>query len=154
MRHDPRRSMLDRYPLRRTVTPLFGDTDALGHINNVSIARYFEQARVLMQEALAADLGERAFERAVLANIEISYLAEAFYPHDIVIGVGVEKIGTSSLVLGSALFQRDRCVALARSVDVGTGNSGGAAPIADHVRDILEKYRLDLASEQERPGIE
>jgi acyl-CoA thioester hydrolase len=148
MRHDPRRSTLDRYPLRRTVTPLFGDTDALGHINNVSIARYFEQARVLIQEAMAADLGERAFERAVLANIEISYLAEAFYPDDIIIAVGVQKLGTSSLVLGSALFQRDRCVALATSVDVATTVGGGPAPIPDHVRTVLEKYRLDLPSEE------
>ncbi|MGN0123370.1 MAG: acyl-CoA thioesterase, partial [Rhodococcus sp. (in: high G+C Gram-positive bacteria)] len=90
MRYDPRRTSLDLYPLQRTITPLFGDTDALGHINNVSIARYFEQARVLVMEAVSSTLGgTQPFERAVLAKIEINFLAEVFYPHDIVIATGV-----------------------------------------------------------------
>ncbi len=144
MRHDPRRLSQDLYPLRRAVTPLFGDVDALGHVNNVSIARYFEQARVLVMEELTSALGGPAFERAVLARIEIDYLAEVFYPHEVVISTGVLKVGTSSLVLGSALFQHGRCVALATSIDVGTKPEGGAAPISDEVRAVLDKYLLDL----------
>jgi len=143
MRYDPRRTSLDLYPLRRTITPLFGDTDALGHINNVSIARYFEQARVLVMEAASSALGgTHPFERAVLAKIEINFLAEVFYPHDIVIATGVHHIGTSSLVIGSALFQRDRCVALADSVDVSTAAEGGSSPVPEESHVALEKFRL------------
>lgn len=143
MRHDPYRTLLDSYPLRRTITPLFGDTDALGHINNVSIARYFEQARVLVMEAVSGTLdGAHPFERAVLAKIEINFLAEVFYPHDIVIATGVQRVGTSSVVIGSALFQHDRCVALADSVDVGTAPEGGSRPVADESRTAFEKFRI------------
>lgn len=143
MRHDPRRTSLDLYPLQRTITPLFGDTDALGHINNVSIARYFEQARVLVMEAVSSTLGDTyPFERAVLAKIEINFLAEVFYPHDIVIATGVHRIGRSSVVIGSALFQHGRCVALADSVDVGTAAEGGSQPISEASRVAFEKVRL------------
>ncbi|WP_241384435.1 acyl-CoA thioesterase [Rhodococcus sp. CH91] len=143
MRHDPRRTSLDPYPLRRTITPLFGDTDALGHINNVSIARYFEQARVMVMESVSSVLGGRhPFERAVLAKIEINFLAEVFYPHEIVVATGVQHIGTSSLVIASALFQKDRCVALADSVDVSTAAEGGSRPVPDDSRVALEKFRL------------
>ncbi|MCD2109633.1 MULTISPECIES: acyl-CoA thioesterase [Rhodococcus] len=143
MRYDPRRTSLDLYPLQRTITPLFGDTDALGHINNVSIARYFEQARVLVMEAVSSTLGgNHPFERAVLAKIEINFLAEVFYPHDIVIATGVHRIGTSSVVIGSALFQHGRCVALADSVDVGTAAEGGSRPVPEASRVAFEKFRL------------
>lgn len=144
MRHDPRRTSLDLYPLRRTIVPLFGDTDALGHINNVSIARYFEQARVLVMEAVSSAHGAALFERGVLAKIEINFLGEVFYPHEIVIATGVRRVGTSSLTIGSALFQKGQCVALADSVDVSTSTGGGANPIRDDVRAILDKFRLDL----------
>lgn len=144
MRHDPRRTSLDLYPITRTLTPLFSDTDALGHINNISIARYFEQARVMIMEAVAPSHGSPLFERAVLARIEIDYLAEVFYPHEVVVATGILRVGTSSLVVGSALFQHDRCVALADSVDVSTAISGGSRPITDEARTVLEKFQLDL----------
>lgn len=144
MRHDPRRTSLDLYPIMRTLTPLFSDTDALGHINNISIARYFEQARVMIVEAVAPSHGSPLFERAVLARIEIDYLAEVFYPHEVVVATGILRVGTSSLVVGSALFQHDRCVALADSVDVSTAISGGSRPITDEARTVLEKFQLDL----------
>lgn len=142
MRHEMHRTLIDSYPLQRTITPLFGDTDALGHINNVSISRYFEQARVLVMEAVSTALdGAHPFERAVLAKIEINFLAEVFYPHDIIIATGVQRVGTSSLTIGSALFQHGRCVALADSVDVSTAAAGGSQPIADATRTVLDKFR-------------
>lgn len=144
MRHDPRRTSLDLYPIQRTLTTLFSDTDALGHINNISIARYFEQARVMIMEAIAPSRGVPLFERAVLARIEIDYLSEVFYPHEVVVATGVLRVGTSSLVVGSALFQHDRCVALADSVDVSTAIAGGSRPITDDARTVLEKFQLDL----------
>jgi acyl-CoA thioester hydrolase len=144
MRHDPRRTSLDLYPIQRTITTLFSDTDALGHINNISIARYFEQARVMIMEAIAPEHGSPLFERAVLARVEIDYLSEVFYPHEVVIATGILRVGTSSLTVGSALFQQGRCVALADSIDVSTALGGGPRPITDDARAVLDKFLLDL----------
>lgn len=98
----------------------------------------------MIVEAVAPSHGSPLFERAVLARIEIDYLAEVFYPHEVVVATGILRVGTSSLVVGSALFQHDRCVALADSVDVSTAISGGSRPITDEARTVLEKFQLDL----------
>ena len=53
----------------------WGDTDGYNHVNNVSISRYFESARVNIIRALESD--KYSF---VLVHFNIDYLDQIFYP--------------------------------------------------------------------------
>ena len=58
-----------------TITPRFYETDALGHINNASIAAWFEVARIRFLESLGENRPETA-ANWILANINIDFVLE------------------------------------------------------------------------------
>ena len=47
--------------------------------------------------------------RFVIAHIAVSYLAEAQYPGEYEVGLGVSRFGTKSFDIGCGLFLGDRC---------------------------------------------
>ena len=104
----------------------FGDQDAGGHINNVSVARYVESGRVLfMRHAGMPPFG--ADERVVIARVAIDYLKESHWPAAARVGTAVIRIGTKSFTLGSGVFVAGDCIATAESVAVFMRNGQSAA---------------------------
>ncbi len=106
------------------VTLRFCDTDALGHINNVSIAAYFEAARCEILYKLMRDggLGQRGDEGKsidfVLARVAIDFRREFFYPGTVEVGARFTKLGNRSITTGYGLFLGDTCHATAEAVNV------------------------------------
>ncbi|WP_336880984.1 acyl-CoA thioesterase [Rhodococcus globerulus] len=136
---------LDTYPIRRTLVLTYDDMDAVGHVNNVAFAKYFQEGRVLLLRAVD-ELALAAFNaRMLLAHVDIDYLAEMRYPGQIQLGIGIARIGRTSVTHGAALFQNGRCTALSNSVDVKTNVDGSPVPefAAEH-RTIMEKFLLDI----------
>lgn len=124
------------YPFRHEVRSRWGDMDSLGHLNNVAIARYYEDARVTFHEqAVPGRL------RIVLAEITIRYLSEAHHPGLYTVGTGVARLGTSSVTHLSGLFLDGVAVGACRSVVVHTGPDG-PAPLPDDARAGLSRYLL------------
>jgi acyl-CoA thioester hydrolase len=105
------------YPFFRTVPARFGDMDEEGHLNNVALAGFYEEARVSFLRHHLQSKDGHAF-RFVIANMNISYLAEAHYPGDYDVGVGVSKIGHSSFGLGAGLFLGEVCLGVMDTVQV------------------------------------
>ena len=127
---------LAAYPFHHEVRSRWGDMDSLGHLNNVALARYYEDARVTFHEtALGGGL------RIVLAEITIRYLAESHHPGTYTIGMGVARVGTSSVTHLSGLFRDGVRVGTCRSVIVHTGPDG-AAPLPQEARAALAQYAL------------
>jgi len=90
------------------VTLRFGDTDALGHVNNAVFASLFESGRI----ELMHDSGgwfEGPGRNWVIANLNIDFRAEIFYPGTVEVGSAIDGFGNSSLKLRQAIFQGDRC---------------------------------------------
>ncbi len=79
-----------------TISPRFYETDALGHINNASIAAWFEVARISFLESLGEEGSESAM-RWLLASLQIDFIAETFYGSDVIATVTGAKTGNSSL---------------------------------------------------------
>lgn len=127
---------LAAYPFRHEVRSRWGDMDSLGHLNNVALARYYEDARVTFHETA---VGGRL--RIVLAEITIRYLAETHHPGTYTVGMGVARVGTSSVTHLSGLFRDGVLVGAARSVIVHTGPDG-PAPLPDDARAGLARYAL------------
>ncbi|WP_207460370.1 thioesterase family protein [Azospirillum sp. SYSU D00513] len=118
----------------------FADLDPLGHVNNNAIGVYFEQARVVL---LTAGLGLRRESpwTVVIARSLIEYKAELHYPAEVRIGARVLRAGNSSLTLGSAIFQGDRCIATQEAVLVIVDKAAHRpTPIPDAVRPVLDRY--------------
>ncbi|MFN3288605.1 MAG: acyl-CoA thioesterase, partial [Sphingomonadaceae bacterium] len=114
------------YPFRARLQTRYGDMDANAHLNNVAIARLFEEARLRFHMAVRAEASAIDPSGVMIAHIAIDYLAEGSYPAEVEAGVGVEAIGTRSYRLAIGLFQEGRAMALATCVMVHRDGIGEA----------------------------
>lgn len=89
----------------------WGDTDGYNHVNNVSISRYFESARVNIIRNLESE--KYSF---VIVNFNINYINQIFYPSKIKIGSCISRIGRKSIEFKQALFVNNQCKATAMSI--------------------------------------
>ena len=90
-----------------TITPRFYETDALGHINNASIAAWFEVARVNFLESLG-ESDPSAARDWILASIKIDFVAETFYGTDVIANITEARIGNTSLTVVCEMAQGGR----------------------------------------------
>jgi len=142
MKPDPARRLRETYPLFVSVPTRFRDLDTLGHVNNVAIGSFYEEGRAhLNRTAFPPETRHEHAMRLLIADVHIAYLAEAHYPGDIEIGVGVERIGTAGYTAALALFQNGACVGTCETVMVNTDGQK-PAPIPQEGRDRLEGYRI------------
>lgn len=144
MRPAPSRLELANYPITVEIATRYGDLDSLGHINNVSYARLFEEARMRfnLRARGLEDIGEfRDEARFVLVANNFTYLSESHYPHPVNVGVGAIHIGTTSYSLGSAMFQQGRCVAV-NDATIVCAEEGRSFPLPERTRLMLEKFRV------------
>jgi acyl-CoA thioester hydrolase len=95
----------------------WGDCDSQGHINNVQFARFFEGGRIpYMLKAVAATGTEPG--EFLLVRLAIDFRGEMHFPGEARVGSRVVRLGRSSVELGHALYQDDRCTALSQAVVV------------------------------------
>lgn len=137
--HHPFRLELGRYPFNVTIDTQFADMDVVAHLNNVAIARYYESARVRSHFALFGRdyyRGAAPFQM-VLAQANLSYLAEGNFPDPVQVGCGIGRIGNSSFLMQQGLFQEGGCIGLCESVMVLTSN-GKPTPIPPEVRTLMQ----------------
>lgn len=87
-----------------TISPRFYETDALGHINNASIAAWFEVARIKFVESLGEE-GTESTMHWVLASLQIDFVAETFYGSDVTAVITEARAGNSSLTIVCEMSQ-------------------------------------------------
>ena len=90
--------LLDSFPCTIEIPVLWGDMDALQHVNNTVYFRYIEAGRCsymeLFQDPILAD--EEPIN-SILASVQCSFLAPIIYPDTVIVGTRVTKIGNSSI---------------------------------------------------------
>jgi acyl-CoA thioester hydrolase len=118
----------------------FGDTDAMGHVNNATFLTYLEDARVgFFAEVVGSGVG---LPGMILARTEIDYV------RPILFGVGpvrtsawVEHVGTKSFRMGYTMEQDGAVVARAVSVQVAYDYATGTSrPLGDEERAALAAH--------------
>ncbi len=128
--------------LEYSFKPRFNDTDALGHINNASIATWFEDGRRPIFEFFIPDLDPKKWN-LIIARLEIDYLAQGSYQKTTTVRTQVEKIGTSSFVLAQEAIQDGTVIARGKaflvSFDYGSQKS---SPIRDSIRLRLQEHLI------------
>lgn len=100
-----------------TIEPRFHETDALGHINNASIAAWLELVRMKYVQSLAGPEVIDA-QHWVLASLQIDFVAETFFGRDVTARVTGADPGNSSLTVSCELSQGEGVTARAKMVMV------------------------------------
>jgi acyl-CoA thioester hydrolase len=143
LRDNPTRLKPDAYAQVIEIRATYGDVDSFQHLNNVALARFFEEGRSTMNMSV---FGEDAVVRPsagvqlLFASVAIDYVAQGRYPGSVSIGTSVSQIGRSSFTQSAGLFQQDRCVALCEAVTVYAVDGRGEALPAE-VRAALERLQ-------------
>ncbi|MFK7733424.1 MAG: acyl-CoA thioesterase [Pseudomonadales bacterium] len=104
-------------PFTITLTPRLYETDVMGHINNASIAAWFEVVRVRFLESLV-DGGPAHGKNWTLASVHIDFRGETFYGEDVIASITEAKVGRTSLTLDCAMAQGERQTVEGRAVMV------------------------------------
>lgn len=144
LRDDPARLQPGTYPEQFDIRACYGDVDSFQHLNNVALARYFEEGRAsLNMGVFGVDAVVRPRDGAQLlfASLEIDDVSQGEYPGVITVATGIFTIGRSSFVHAAALFQESRCIALCDAVTVHALHGKGT-PIPDDFRVRLEALTL------------
>ena len=120
-----------------TISPRFYETDALGHINNASIAAWFEVVRIRFLESVGQEdlIGAKDW---VLASMQIDFVAETFYGTDVIASITETKIGNTSLTVVCEMTQGDKVTVKGKAVLVRLDEQTSMpARIPDSLREKL-----------------
>lgn len=127
-------------PVATTISPRFSETDALGHINNVSIVAWFELARTNFFATLAKG-DTMAPQEWVLASVQVDFLDETFYGSDVTAQIVEATPGNSSLTLLGEMFQDGRQTMRGKAVLVHLDpDTKKSRRIPDAYRERLQEF--------------
>ncbi len=127
------------------VSPLFGDTDALGHINNIVLCSWFELARNDIFRIFNPDL-DVSYEKwpLIMLKTEYEYLNQMFYGTDVEIRTYVLKIGNSSFTTYHEAFQNNKLCAKGTALMVHFDFvNQKSVIISDDIKSELEKHMFN-----------
>ncbi len=88
----------------------FGETDALGHINNTSYFIYLEEARVKYFETLGYSMDVKKWH-FILASTKCDFLSQGYFNQILTVKTWVSRIGSKS-------FQLDHEIVCSRTNDL------------------------------------
>ncbi len=100
-----------------TITPRFGDSDGLKHINNIALAEWFELARNSFYKLFTPDL-DLSHEKwkLIMVRTEFDFLGQMFYGTDVHIKSYITKIGNSSFTTAHEAWQNGHLRAKGKAV--------------------------------------
>jgi len=136
------------FPVHRVVSTRWADNDVYGHLNNAVHYELFDSVINAWLTDHLPDLRSRHGVLGVVAESGCSYFAELQYPHDILVGLRVERVGTSSVTYGLGLFARPRGGETGSLAAKGSwvhvyvdSDSRRPTPIPRELRDVLDAAR-------------
>ncbi len=101
----------------RSIEPAVCDTDCLGHINNTRLPIWFEYSRNDIFHIFNPDLDNIVWN-ILTARIEVDYLDQIFFPHNVEIRTWISHIGNSSFTVSHAAVQHGSVCATGKAVMV------------------------------------
>lgn len=136
---------LDRssYPFAVAVATRFGDLDPQGHVNNVSVARLFEEARFRFNMAHDCKPAVAGLS-TVMVSVQLDFLGETLHPSDVEICCGISQIGASSWHIHQLGLQNGAPVAVCSTVFVCFGDKR-AQPVPDVWRSGMTQVMMRVS---------
>lgn len=122
------------------VSPRFYETDAFGHVNNTVVTGWFETAREPIFRIFTPEMDIRKLT-LILARIEVDFVAQIHYGHEVELRTGIEAIGNKSFTVRHEAWQQGVLSARGKAVqvyfDFDTQRSG---PLPPHIRAALSGH--------------
>jgi len=84
---------------------VWGDQDVFGHVNNVAVARYFENARAeyFTKMKIWENNGQNLTKGMVLTNLVLDYRKQIKYPSSLEIALGSLGISSRKFIIGCSM---------------------------------------------------
>ena len=124
---------LEDFPYRLSDNVRFADLDPNEHVNNAVYATYFETGRVTLMKDRSRGLVPAGLAW-IMVRLDIHFRAELRWPGKIELGLGVIKLGRTSVTFEQAVFSEQTCVASAQAVTVLIDErTRKPAPLTDEV---------------------
>jgi acyl-CoA thioester hydrolase len=136
---DPRELRRADFPVLREVPTRWADVDIYGHVNNVVHYAMFDTVvNGWLIETTGTDI-RHAPAVGLVVETSCRYFAELDFPAAVTAGLGLEKLGTSSVVYRLALFGGGESpAAVGRFVHVYVDrDSRRPVPVPDDIRQAL-----------------
>jgi acyl-CoA thioester hydrolase len=132
---------LEDFPYRLTDNVRFADLDPNQHVNNAVYASYFETGRVTLMKDPNRGLIPAGLSW-IMVRLDIHFRAELRWPGTIELGLGVARLGRTSVTFDQVVFSEGRCVASAQSVNVLIDEaSRKPTALTDEVIEKLRRWR-------------
>ena len=124
------------------MTPRFGDTDALGHINNVVIAAWFEQARNAIFRVFDPELRiDKKIFPLIMAHADYDFVDQLFFKYDVEIRTWIARLGTKSITVYHEAWQEGRLCSKGNAVIVHYDfNIEKSTPIPEDKKRLLAEH--------------
>ncbi|HXT16388.1 MAG TPA: thioesterase family protein [Gemmatimonadaceae bacterium] len=121
---------------RTDVQLRFGDTDALGHINNASFASYAELGRLDFLSTLGGSV-----RSLILASLYIDFRRQVALGDRVRVESWVEKLGRTSMTLAQTIYANDARAADVKSVVVHFDyDTNTAKELTEGMREVLAPF--------------
>ena len=131
---------LEDFPYRLSDNVRFGDLDPNQHVNNAVYATYFETGRVTLMKSPEYGLTPPGLAW-IMVRLDIHFRAELHWPGKIELGLGVVKLGRTSVTFEQVVFSEGKCIASAISVGVLIDEaSRRPTPLTDEVIGKLKPW--------------
>ena len=131
---------LEDFPYRLSDNVRFGDLDPNQHVNNSVYATYFETGRVTLMKSPEYGLTPPGLAW-IMVRLDIHFRAELHWPGQIELGLGVVKLGRTSVTFEQVVFSEGKCIASAISVGVLIDEaSRRPTPLTDEVIGKLKPW--------------
>lgn len=135
----------DQFHFFKTINTRWTDNDIYGHVNNALYYQYFDS---VINAYLIAEGGLDIHDGDVvgfMVRSECDYFQPLAYPDDIVVGLGVARLGNSSVAYQTALFSGDATEpsAVGSMVHVFVDRATSRpVPIPSRIRTALERLLM------------
>lgn len=131
------------YPFSCVIQTRYTDEDSLGHINNISVAAYYDEARSKFSRHVFGKAGRTEMTRIVTADSRVTYLAEVFHKDADAVEVctGILRIGSASYEIGQAMYQDGRCVGICTTTFV-QATAEGSSPLSGSLKAALQEMMI------------
>ncbi|MDP4108368.1 MAG: thioesterase family protein, partial [Bacillota bacterium] len=122
----------------------FCESDALGHINNVSFFIYLEQARVdfFVDTRILENVNDWSF---VAASVHCNFKKQAFVNQSLVIKTWVSQIGRTSVTLKHQILDENNEDIIAEGEDVLVSYNvieQKPDPLSEQIKEKLKLYQF------------
>ncbi|QHC05798.1 acyl-CoA thioesterase [Anoxybacillus sp. PDR2] len=123
----------------------FGETDALGHVNNTNYFVYLEEARIRLFEQLGFGSADPHEWKFIVASAKCDFINQAYFGQTLKVETNVSKIGNKSFTLVHRIVDANNQTLIALGEVVGVYFNFAtqkSEPIPEDLRSRLEKYSV------------